>query len=64
MAKKCSFCKAEIEDDSAFEVCKKCGYKIWGEKMFNVISENMRNAREEGDLYQGSVTEMPIKKFI
>ncbi len=57
MAKKCSFCKQIIPDDFAFEVCKKCGHQIWGEKMFNAIAENMRKAKDVGDLYQGSVTE-------
>ncbi len=64
MAKKCSFCKVEIGADRAFEVCEKCGYKIWGEKMFNAIAQNMKNARDIGDLYQGSVTDIPVpKKF-
>lgn len=56
MAKRCSFCKTEIADSSAFEVCKKCGHAIWGEKMFNAIRDNMEKAKETGDLYQGSVT--------
>ncbi len=62
MTKKCSFCKAEISDDSAFEVCKTCGHKIWGEKMFNAIDDNMKKARDVGDLYQGSVTDVPVRR--
>jgi hypothetical protein len=55
MAKKCGFCKASIADDSAFEVCERCGIGIWGEKMFNTIRDNMQQAKVKGDLYQGSV---------
>mgnify|MGYP001560532913 CR=1 FL=1 len=57
MVKKCSFCKAELQGEPAFEVCKSCGIKIWGERMFNAIAQNMEGARDNGDLYQGSVTE-------
>ena len=56
MVIKCSFCKEEIAEKSAFEVCQKCGIKIWGEKMFKAIQSNMEKAKEVGDLYQGSVT--------
>lgn len=57
MMKKCSFCKVELESEPAFEVCRSCGIKIWGEPMFRAISQNMEDARDKGDLYQGSVTE-------
>ena len=57
MVKKCSFCKQSLEDESAFEVCKKCGHQIWGEKMFQAIKDNMEKAKGVGDLYQGSVTD-------
>lgn len=62
MVKKCSFCRKEIAADPAFEVCQSCGYKIWGEKMFKAIVENMEKAREVGDLYQGSVTNASLSK--
>ncbi len=56
MGKKCSFCKSAIAEECVFEVCQNCGYKIWGEKMFKTIVSNMENARDVGDLYQGSVS--------
>lgn len=57
MAKKCGFCKAQIIDERAFEVCDRCGHGIWGDKMFAAIKKNMDDANAKGDLFQGSVTE-------
>jgi len=55
--KKCIYCNQEIVDGRAVDVCDKCGVRVWGEKMFKAIINNMQNAREKGDLYQGSVSE-------
>lgn len=55
MTDKCVYCKCEISDGRAVSVCDKCGHKVWGNKMFNTIKNNMNNAREKGDLHQGSV---------
>jgi len=54
--KKCVYCKCEIHDERAIDVCDKCGHGVWGKKMFNAIIENMQNAKEKGDLYQGSIS--------
>ncbi|HLC31437.1 MAG TPA: hypothetical protein VJK51_02120 [Candidatus Nanoarchaeia archaeon] len=54
--KKCIYCKGEIPESSVMDVCKPCGIGVWGEKMFNAIVQNMENARESGDLNQGSVS--------
>jgi len=56
MTNKCVYCKAEIIDNRALDVCTPCGKGIWGEKMFQAIVSNMGTARDKGDLYQGSVT--------
>jgi len=53
--KKCVYCNCELHDERAVDVCDKCGVGVWGKKMFNAIIENMKNAREKGDLNQGSV---------
>jgi len=50
MVGKCVYCKAEISDDRAVEVCNRCGVMVWGEKMFNTILQNMGDAKERDDL--------------
>ncbi len=57
MAKRCVYCKRGMEEDSVVDVCRSCGHKVWGEKMFKAIEDNMRKAKDAGDLYQGSVTD-------
>ncbi len=53
--KKCIYCKCEIPEESVIDFCKKCGCESFGEKMFYAIVENMEEARDKGDLHQGSV---------
>ena len=55
MTKKCMYCNKEIDENSVVDVCFSCGYQVWGRKMFETIVENMENARNSGDLDQGSV---------
>jgi len=57
MSKKCVYCKKELSDDEVVDVCNSCGLGVWGENMFNAIKKNMENARDAGDLFQGSVTD-------
>jgi len=57
MVKKCVYCNVQLEDDSVIDFCQKCGVGVWGPKMFEAIVQNMENARDVGDLYQGSVSE-------
>ena len=59
MAQKCMYCNSEIHDDRPLTVCDRCGLKVWGEKMFNAIVQNMENARDKGDLCNpGSATQL------
>lgn len=54
--RKCIYCKQEIHDDRAVDVCNSCGVGVWGERMFNAIIQNMQDAREKGDLHQGLIS--------
>ena len=63
MAKKCIYCKTEVDDSSVIDFCRRCGIGVWGEKMFNAIVKSMEDARSTGDLFQGSVTDpQPLKQ--
>ena len=53
--KKCIYCNSEIPMESVIDFCERCGIGVFGHKMFNAIVENMENARDRGDLLQGSV---------
>jgi len=55
MVKRCVYCSVELSSECVVDVCEKCGYGVWGPKMFNVIKQNMECARDKGDLHQGSV---------
>jgi hypothetical protein len=62
MTKKCIYCKNEIPDESVIDFCKRCGVGVWGEKMFNAIVQSMEKSRDNGDLFQGSVTDSIIRR--
>ena len=64
MAKKCIYCKAEINDESVIDFCERCGHGVWGKKMFDTIVNNMNKAREKGNLNQGSIWELSIEEEI
>ncbi len=50
MSKKCIYCKTAISDDSVIDFCDRCGTRVWGDKMFKAIVDNMESARNNGDL--------------
>ena len=50
MGEKCMYCGVEISEDAVLSVCKECGHKVWGEKMFSMIVKNMQDSRDNGDL--------------
>jgi len=50
MVKKCVYCSARISDESVIDVCERCGYGVWGPKMFKAIVNNMEDAKSKGDI--------------
>jgi len=54
--RKCIYCNSDVEENSVIDFCEKCGKKVFGDKMFNAILKNMENAKNKGDLNQGSVS--------
>ena len=57
MSKKCIYCHEEIPEDFVVDFCEKCGKNVWGERMFNVIIQNMEKARENNDLCHSQIIE-------
>lgn len=51
--KKCIYCKREVSEESVIDFCDRCGKGVFGEKMFNAILQNMQDAEQRGDLFQG-----------
>ena len=48
--KKCLYCSKDLTDDSVIDFCENCGKQAFGEKIFNVIIKNMKEAKEKGDI--------------
>ncbi len=50
--KRCIYCKCGLSEESVIDFCERCGHGAFGEKMFKVIVQNMKDAKERGDLHQ------------
>jgi len=44
--KMCLYCKKELSEEIAMDVCRNCGVGVWGEKMFSAIMKNMEGMKE------------------
>ncbi len=55
MVHQCIYCKCELSANKAFSVCKSCGVKVWGLKMYEAIDSQMNDAKENGNLEQGNI---------
>ncbi len=53
--RRCVYCGKELDSEAIVDMCEQCGMSVFGEKMFKAIVENMKKARERGDLYQSDL---------
>ena len=56
MAKRCFYCSTEIDSNSVVDMCYKCMYQVWGEKMTQTIIANMEREKIAGNLELGQVS--------
>ena len=57
MKKCCVYCKGEVPEERAMDVCDRCGVAVWGQKMFCAIIEGTNREMEKGNLDLGRVGE-------
>ena len=56
MAKRCIYCKTDIEQNCVVDMCPRCMHGVWGEKMTNLIVSRMNEEKAKGNLELGRVS--------
>ena len=56
MAKRCIYCKTDIEQNCVVDMCPRCMHGVWGEKMTNLNVSRMNEEKAKGNLELGRVS--------